>query len=157
MAGWDAAADRASGGGRRARERAAWEREMLGMLVSVHALDLVADALARYPLVSSADLAAHAGRDVWLAGVPFGGQRFCARRAGRSEPHAPRLLLDLRRPGGAYQVLWNPALESRYRRVFRRGHAVVVKGRVRQDRQGLIVVVGEEAAALTSQEVKRGD
>ena len=79
--------------------RAAWEREVLGMPVSVHPLQLVAQTLARYRLVSSATMSAHAGQVITMAGVRVGWPHDLAHMSGQ-----PILYADLEDEAGIYSV-----------------------------------------------------
>jgi DNA polymerase III alpha subunit len=125
-----------------AHDRAAWERETLGMLVSVHPLHLVAEELSRYALTRSDQLSAHAGQDVTLAGVRLAAHRF-------SDKHGePMLLVDMEDEARIYQVWWSgPALKE-YSGVLARQEPMIIRGRVRGDRQGHALVVGVEAVAV---------
>jgi len=122
-------------------ERAAWEREVLGMLVSVHPLQLVAEKLAQHGLIRSDELSRHAGQDVTLAGVRLAAHRFSAQQA-------PMLLVDMEDEAGIYQVLWSGAALDRYRSALAQREPVLIRGRVRTDRQGQLVVAGHEVTQL---------
>jgi len=121
-------------------ERAAWERELLGMLVSVHPLQLVAKELAQHGLIRSDELRRHAGQDVTLAGVRLAAHHFSAQ--------APMLLVDMEDEAGIYQALWSGAALDRYRSVLSQREPVLIRGRVRTDRQGQLVVAGHEITRL---------
>ncbi|HLF28469.1 MAG TPA: hypothetical protein VJG32_19215 [Anaerolineae bacterium] len=90
------------------RERAEWEREILGPLVSVHPLQLVAAELAQHALTRSDQLIACAGREVKLAGVRLAAHRFNGRQ------QEPMLLVDMEDEAGLYQVLWSGAALQEY-------------------------------------------
>jgi DNA-directed DNA polymerase III PolC len=122
-------------------ERAAWERKVLGMLVSVHPLQLVAKELAQHRLIRSDELSRHAGQDVTLAGVRLAAHRFSAQQA-------PMLLVDMEDEAGIYQVLWSGAALDRYRSALSQREPVLIRGRVRTDRQGQMVVAGHEIIRL---------
>ena len=122
-------------------ERAAWEREVLGMLVSVHPLQLVAKELAQRRLIRSDELSRHAGQDVTLAGVRLAAHHFSAQQA-------PKLLVDMEDEAGIYQVLWSGAALDRYRSALSQREPVLIRGRVRTDRQGQMVVAGHEIIRL---------
>jgi len=47
-----------------------------------------------------------------------------------------------------YQVLWNGAMLDRYRSELAQREPVLIRGRVRTDRQGQIIVAGHEIMAL---------
>jgi DNA polymerase-3 subunit alpha len=115
------------------------EREVLGMLVSVHPLELVAEELAYVERVRSNELVAHAGREVTLAGASFAAHRFNGRDG------APLLLVDMEDEAGAFQVMWRLDAARVSHDLLRRRAPLLVRGRVALDRQGLAVVVGREA------------
>jgi hypothetical protein len=50
---------------------------------------------------------------------------------------------------GMYQVLWGGASLNRYRRVISERGPVLVRGRVRKDRQGELILAGQEAESIT--------
>ena len=119
-------------------ERAAWEQEVLGKLVSVHPLELVADALAGHNLTSSAQLAEYHGQEVTVAGVRLASQRF------RAHGEEPMRLVDMEDRAGIYQVLWRgPALKRSEAELGSR-EPVIIHARVSADRQGLTMVLGRE-------------
>lgn len=124
-----------------AQERAAWEREVLGLLVSVHPLELVADALTKHERIMSRELASHIGREVTLAGVRLASRRFTTNRE-------PMLLADMEDETGIYQVLWSGAALQKHRALLARREPILLQGRVRKDRQGLVIVSGVEAEML---------
>jgi DNA polymerase III alpha subunit len=119
-------------------ERAAWEREVLGQLVSVHPLELVAEALASYDLTPSGRLEQHQGQEVTVAGVRLASQRF------RANGEASMVLVDMEDRAGIYQVLWRGEALRRYREVLSSREPVMIRGRVGTDRQGLALVLGRE-------------
>ena len=116
---------------------------MLGALVGVHPLQLAARELAQYTLVHSDELSQHTGQDVTLAGVRLAAHRFAVRKE-------PMLLVDIEDEHGVYQVLWSgPALE-RHRPILSQRGPMLIRGRVRTDRQGETVVAGHEIKQLFS-------
>ena len=123
-------------------ERAAWERDVLGMLVGVHPLQLVAEDLARHDVTRSDQLSAHADREVTVAGVRLAAHRF----SGRQEE--PMLLVDMEDEAGTYQVLWSGAALGQHRAILSHQGPVLIRGRVRTDRQGSVIVVGHDAARV---------
>jgi DNA polymerase III alpha subunit len=123
------------------QERARWEREVLGLLVSVHPLQLVAKALTQYQLIRSDELSRYAGQDITLAGVPLAAHRFSARQE-------PTLLVDMEDEAGIYQVLWNGAALDRYRSMLSQREPVLIHGRVRADRLGQTVIAGREVTRI---------
>jgi DNA polymerase III alpha subunit len=124
-----------------APERAVWEREVLGGLVSVHPLELVSDVLAKHERISSRELASHVGREVTLAGVRLASHRFSSNRE-------PMLLADMQDETGMYQVLWSGAALEKHRALISRREPILLRGRVRTDRQGLVLVSGMAAEEL---------
>jgi error-prone DNA polymerase len=123
-------------------ERAAWEREVLGDLVSLHALDLVAEELASHDLTPSDRLGGCHGQEVRVAGVRLASQRF------RAHGEEPMQLADMEDRAGIYQVLWRGAALERYRTGLSGREPVLIRGRVGPDRQGLTVVQGRELQRL---------
>lgn len=124
-----------------AQERAAWEREVLGLLVSVHPLALVADKLAKHERISSRELASRIGQEVTLAGVRLASHRFTTNRE-------PMLLADMEDEAGMYQVLWSGAALQKHRALLARREPILLHGRVRKDRQGLVIVSGVDVEML---------
>jgi DNA polymerase III alpha subunit len=123
-------------------ERADWEREVLGLSVSVPPLRLVAEELAQHTLTRSDELDRHAGQDVTLAGVRLAAHRFTARQQD------PMLLVDMEDEAGIYQVLWSGAALDKYRSLLSQRQPALLRGRVRADRQGQVVVSGYEIRLL---------
>lgn len=123
-------------------ERAAWEREVLSILVSVHPLQLVADELAQHKLTRSDQLSQCSGQEVTVAGVRLAAHRFSARG------QEPMLLADMEDEVGAYQVLWSGATLKKYGDLLSRREPVLIRGRVRTDRQGQLVIAGREIEPL---------
>ena len=117
-------------------ERAAWERELLGMLVSVHPLQLIAAELARHKLVASDTLDARVGQIVQLAGV---------RVAAHEVPYTrqPALWLDLEDEAGGCMVLLEGVAYRKYKALIQARGPLLVRGRVQRDAQGRVVVVVE--------------
>jgi error-prone DNA polymerase len=119
-------------------ERGAWEREVLGQLVSIHPLELVAEALAPYDLTPSDQLGERQGQEVTVAGVRLASQRF------RANGEASMVLVDVEDKAGIYQVLWRGEALRRHREALSSRDPVVIRGRVGADRQGLTLVLGRE-------------
>ena len=72
--------------------------------------------------------------------------RLAAHRfAARQEP---MLLVDMEDEHGMYQVLWSGAVLDRYRSLLSQREPVLIRGRVRSDRQGQVVVTGHEIRLL---------
>ena len=53
-------------------------------------------------------------------------------------------LIDMDDQDGRYQVLWSGEALREYRAVLNRREPVIVQGRVRRDRQGHVLIVGEK-------------
>jgi DNA polymerase III alpha subunit len=119
-------------------ERAAWEREVLGDLISVHPLLLVADALASHDLMSSDRLDECRGREVTVAGVRLASHRL------RTHGEGAMRLVDMEDEAGIYQVLWRGPALKQYQAALSSREPVLIRGRVSADRQGLTVVLGRE-------------
>jgi DNA polymerase III alpha subunit len=123
-------------------ERAAWEREVLGTLVSVHPLQLIS-ADGQDPLIiQSHELSQHLDQAVTLAGVRLAGHRF------RAPTQELMLLVDMEDRSGGYQVLWSGAVSRDDRALLNQREPVLIHGRVRRDRRGQIVVVGSQIVSL---------
>ncbi len=123
-------------------ERAAWERDVLGMLVGVHPLQLMAEELSRHDVTRSDQLGAHAEREVTVAGMRLAAHRFSDRQ------EESMLLVDMDDEAGNYQVLWSGAALRQHQAVLSHQGPVLIRGRVRPDRQGRVVVVGHDAARV---------
>jgi DNA polymerase III alpha subunit len=124
------------------QERAAWERDVLGMPVSVHPLQLVAGELSRLSLTRSDQVGAHAGREVAMAGVRLAAHRFAGSQG------EPMLLVDMEDEAGIYQVLWSGPVLTQRRALLASRDPVLIRGRVRTDRQGCFVIVGQDVTRV---------
>jgi len=116
-------------------ERAAWERQVLGQLVTVHPLQLVATEIVPNARVPSDQLRGFIGQEVMLAGIRLATHRFVAKGE-------PRWLADMEDERGVYQVLWSGRTLRQYRAILSRREPVIIRGRVRTDRQEQIVLTG---------------
>jgi DNA polymerase-3 subunit alpha len=123
-------------------ERAAWEREVLGQLVGVHPVQLASEELSTRVLTPSNALGRHVGQDVTLAGIRLAAHRFASRRESMA-------LVDMEDEHGIYQVLWGGGALNRYRQVIADRGPVIVRGRVRKDRQGEIILAGREVESIS--------
>ncbi len=121
--------------------RATWEREVLGQSVSVHPLQLVADELAKHTRIQGYDLGQFVDQDVMVAGIRLATHRFASKQESM-------WLVDMEDDTGMYQVLWSGAALNKYRPILSRREPLLIRGRVRRDRQELIIVVGYEAQLL---------
>jgi len=123
------------------RERATWEREVLDQWVSVHPLQLVANQLTEDTVTCSAELSERIGQDVTIAGIRLATHRFVSNRESM-------WLVDMEDEHGMYQVLWSGAALNRYRPQLSQREPILIRGRVRTDRQGQIIVAGHEIKQL---------
>ncbi len=122
-------------------ERANWEREVLGQLVRVQPLQLCVAELAKHSHIQSDELAQHIGQDVNIAGVRLATHRFASERKAM-------WLIDLEDEKGIYQALWSGAALSRFRPLLSQREPMLMRGRVRTDRQGQCVVAGVDLQPL---------
>ena len=121
--------------------RATWQREILGDWVSIHPLQLVAEALAQHTPIQSNELDQHISEEVTVAGIRVATHRFASKQDSM-------WLADMEDEYGMYQVLWSGAALSRYRPILTQREPVLIRGRVRQDRQGLVILAGDEIKQL---------
>jgi DNA polymerase III subunit alpha len=122
-------------------ERAAWEREVLGLWVSVHPLQLVANGLSQYNLIHSNALSERVGQDVTVAGIRLATHRFVSKQESM-------WLVDMEDEHGTYQVLWSGAVLERHRSLLSQREPVLIRGHVRTDRQGQAILAGHEIKRL---------
>jgi DNA polymerase III alpha subunit len=122
-------------------QRAAWEREILGYHVGIHPLDLHADRLAAAGAISSRQIGAHLDRSVTLGGLRVAQHHVSAAKESM-------LLVDMEDQQGLYQVLWSGAALRQARPLINQRGPVLLRGRVRHDRRGLVLVVGSEIEVL---------
>ncbi|MFN8594760.1 MAG: DNA polymerase III subunit alpha [Anaerolineae bacterium] len=124
-------------------ERAAWEHDILGYHVAVHPLDVVAERLAQAGVVSSAQIPQRVDQPITVAGLRFSLHHV-------TSPSKERMLLvDMEDQAGPFQVLWSGAALQNYRAAIDGRGAVIVRGRVRHDRQGLAIVMGASIEMVT--------
>jgi DNA-directed DNA polymerase III PolC len=123
-------------------QRAAWEHEILGYHVSIHPLDLYADRLAEAGAISSREIGEHLDRSVTLGGVRIAYHHVSAAKESMQ-------LVDMEDQAGLYQVLWGGVALRQAKPVINQRQPALIRGRVRQDRRGLILIVGSEIEALT--------
>jgi len=122
-------------------ERATWEREVLGQLVSVHPLQLCAKELAKHSRVSSDELAQHIHQEVNIAGVRWATHRFASKQE-------VLWLVDMEDERGMFQVLWSGRALNQFRPLLSQREPMLIRGRVRTDRQGQCVVAGIDLEPL---------
>jgi DNA polymerase III alpha subunit len=123
-------------------QRAEWERELLGMPVTVHPLRLVSANLPPDRFTRSDGLRALADQEVTVAGIRLAAHPFTTAQ------QETMLLVDMEDEGGMYQVLWSGPALRRYRRLLSSREPLLITGRVRADRQDQIVVMGYTATSL---------
>ena len=116
-------------------ERAAWESEVLGLPMSVQPLQLVH---THESVINSRAIEQYLDRVVKLIGVRLAAHRF------RSANQTTMQLIDMDDQDGRYQVLWSGEALREYRALLSRREPVIVQGRVRRDRQGQVLIVGEK-------------
>jgi DNA polymerase III alpha subunit len=122
-------------------QRAAWEHEVLGYHVSIHPLDLHADRLVEAGAISSRQIGEHLDRSVTLGGLRIAYHHISA-------ANESMLLVDMEDRAGLYQVLWSGAALRQARLVIDQRQPVLIRGRVRRDRRGLILITGSEIELL---------
>jgi len=132
------------------QERAAWEREVLGLSVSAHPLQLLTERPAQHLVTRSDELGQRAGQNVTLVGVRLAAHRWMTRQQELTPATSQgfMLLVDMEDEHGMYQVLWSGTALDRYRSELARREPVLIRGRVRTDRQGQVVVAGHEIKSL---------
>ena len=79
--------------------------------------------------------------------ITLGGLRIAQHRV--SSAKESMLLVDMEDQAGLYQVLWSGAALRQVRPLINQRQPVLLRGRVRRDRRGLILVVGSEIELLT--------
>ena len=122
-------------------ERAAWERESLGQLVSVHPLQLCVEELAKYSRMQSHELTQYINREVAMAGVRLATHRFALKQE-------VMWLVDMEDEHGMFQVLWRGKALNQFRQWLSQREPMLIRGRVRTDRQGQCVVAGIDLEPL---------
>ncbi len=123
-------------------QRAKWEDEILGYWVEVHPAQLAAQRAPNIVRIRSSELHQHSGQAVTLIGVRLAGHRF------QDQSGEAWTLIDLEDEVGTFQVLWSAATVRQYRGLLQRRDPILIRGKVRIDRQGQIVVMGNEARTV---------
>ncbi len=126
-------------------QRAAWEKEVLGYSVAVHPLDLHAGQLAQAGAVPSSAIGQHLNRPIALGGLRVS-YHHVKTRTGE-----PMLLVDLEDQAGLYQVLWSGEPLQQSRALINQRDPMLIRGRVRRDRHGRLLVVGSEIQRLPTE------
>jgi hypothetical protein len=93
--------------------------------------------------VSSRQLAEHLDRSITLGGLRVSYHHVSS--AGKEA----MLLVDMEDQAGLYQVLWGGAALRQARAAINQRQPVLIRGRVRHDRRGLALVVGNEIELLS--------
>ena len=104
-------------------------------------MDLHAGQLAEAGAISSRQIGEHLDRSITLGGLRVGYHRVSAAQDSL-------LLVDMEDQAGLYQVLWGGAALQQARSLINQRQPVLVRGRVRRDRRGLILVMGSEIKLL---------
>jgi DNA polymerase III alpha subunit len=123
------------------QQRAAWEHEILGYHVGVHPLDLHADRLAAAGVISSRQIGEYLDRSVTLGGLRIAQHHVSAAKESM-------LLVDMEDQQGLYQVLWSGAALRQARPLINQRQPALIRGRVRRDQRGLILIVGSAIELL---------
>jgi len=89
-------------------------------------------------VISSRAIEQQLDRVVKLVGLRLAAHRF------RSTNQTSMQLIDMDDQDGRYQVLWSGEALREYRALINRREPVIVQGRVRRDRQGRVLIVGEK-------------
>jgi DNA-directed DNA polymerase III PolC len=129
-------------------QRAKWEAEILGYWVAVHPAQLAAQRARRIDRIQSNALDQHSGQEVTLIGARMADHRF------QDQSGEAWTLIDLEDEVGTFQVLWNDATYRQYRNLLKKREPILIRGKVRIDRQGQIVVMGSEAKSSASIELR---
>jgi DNA-directed DNA polymerase III PolC len=116
-------------------ERATWEHETLGQLVSIHPLQLCAPELAKHSRIMSNELAQSINQEMTIAGVRLATHRFANKQG-------VMWLVDMEDERGMYQVLWSGKTLNQFRSLISQRKPMLIRGRGRTDRQGQVVVSG---------------
>ena len=97
--------------------------------------------MAKHSTHSSDELEQHIGQEVTVAGIRLATHRFA--RSKKS-----MWLVDMEDEHGMFQVLWSGAALNRFRPLLSQREPMLIRGRVRTDRQGQCVVGGIRLAPL---------
>ncbi len=124
-------------------QRAAWEKEVLGYAVAVHPLELQAAQLTQAGAVPSSRLAEYLNQAIALGGLRVSHHRITT-TSGET-----MWLVDMEDQAGLYQVLWNSELVRQARSLINQRGPVLIRGRVRHDRHGRVLVAGSEIQHLS--------
>ena len=116
-------------------ERATWEREILGQLVSIHPLQLCAEELAKHARIQSNELAQFINHKVSIAGIRLALHRFANKQG-------VMWLVDMEDERGMFQVLWSGKALNQFRSLISQREPMLIHGWVRTDRQGQVIVSG---------------
>lgn len=92
-------------------------------------------------MTRSDELSQHIGQDVTIAGIRLAIHRFASKQESM-------WLVDMADEHGMYQALWSRATLNKHRSILSQRNPVVIRGRVRTDRQGEAIVVGGEIEQL---------
>jgi DNA-directed DNA polymerase III PolC len=125
-------------------QRAEWGQEILGYWVEIHPAQLAAHRAAKINRIRSNELDQHSGQEVNLIGVRLADHRFV------DQSGEAWTLIDLEDEVGTFQVLWTEVNYRQYRGLLKKREPILIRGKVRIDRQGQSVVMGSEAIAIAT-------
>ncbi len=125
-------------------QRAKWEEEILGYWVDIHPAQLAAQHVRSRARILSNELDRHSGQEVMLIGLRMAMHRL------QDQSKESRLLIDLEDEVGTFQVLWSGEALRQHRSLIQKREPLLIRGKVRIDRQGQLVVVGSEAKLIAS-------
>jgi len=112
------------------------ETETLGLLLSIHPLDLYRDVLGRMNHVQAKDLPGHVGRRVTMAGWLVTGKTVLT-KAGD-----PMKFISFEDTTGIYETVFFPRVYHQYCHMLNASRPYIIKGRVEED-SGSISITAE--------------
>jgi len=112
------------------------ESETLGLLLSIHPLDLYGDILKKMHHVSAKDLPGYVGRQVTVIGWLVTGKTVLT-RAGD-----PMKFISFEDATGIYETVFFPKVYHRYCHMLNASRPYIIKGRVEEDSGSININVG---------------
>jgi len=112
------------------------ESEALGLLLSIHPLDLYRDILKKMHYVLAEDLPEHVGRQVTLIGWLVTGKTVLTKEGD------PMKFISFEDTTGIYETVFFPKVYHRYCHMLNASRPYVMKGRVEEDSGSMNVNVG---------------
>jgi len=103
------------------------ETETLGLLLSVHPLDLYSDILSRMHHVQAKDLPEYAGRRITMAGWLVTGKTVLTKDGD------PMKFISFEDRTGIYETVFFPGVYHRYCHMLNASRPYIIKGRVEED------------------------